>query len=180
MFNLEVTVKHRHFLCCAFSDSKYKTFYLFFVYAHENVKNVFWQEFTSYIKSLDLPYVIMGDLNEIKNASEKTGGQMPTMNRFFRLNNFINDTGLLSLPFYGSKFTWRKSKDGPNNIHEILDRALVNADWHKTYDKAIVHHLPFTTSDHCPIVLELNLDYRSVWCFSSFKYGTWNQCNRKV
>ena len=91
MFNLEVTVKHRHFLRCKFLDFKYNTkFYLVFVYApaHENVKNVNWQEFTSFIKSLDLPYDIM--VNEIKKTSEKTGGQTPTMSRFFRLNNFIN------------------------------------------------------------------------------------------
>lgn len=73
--------------------------------------------------------MVIGDLNEISSSEDKIGGSSPSLDRFKTLEKYNNLVGTMDLPFTDNRFTWRKVKDGPNNILERLDRTLVSNLW---------------------------------------------------
>ena len=89
-----------------------KNLLIFFVYAPPNEadKALFWTDLTTSALQYDIPFIIIGDLNEIQDFSEKCGGLVPNQNRFERLTKFKNECGLNEIPSVGNKFTWRKNR----------------------------------------------------------------------
>ena len=87
--------------------SKNISLIIIFAYAppNESSKDQFWSEISSFILNCHMPCILMGDLNEITNPTEKKGGVTPTNNKFIRLNNFINQCELVDLPTTGNTFT---------------------------------------------------------------------------
>ncbi|XP_074266877.1 uncharacterized protein LOC141590168 [Silene latifolia] len=118
-------------------------------------KSDFWDEIQSFVLNLDLPFLLLGDLNKIKSPSEKVGGAKVTNARCLRLNNFLSNTNCVDLPFSGNFFTWRKKKTGSDNVFEILDRALASPIWMSVYPNMQFIHHAFTSSDHCAISVKL-------------------------
>ena len=102
--------------------------YIIFAYAPpgSREKQNFWEKFQSFIDSLNSPIIILGDLNEIERVSDKLGGVVPNPQRFKRLTHFMETNRLSNLETFGNEFTWRKRKQGPDNILEKLDRILVD------------------------------------------------------
>ncbi len=90
-------------------------FYIIFVYAPPNYreKSEFWNKIQNFIQALNLPYIIIGDLNEIQCAEEKQGGAENNQTRFRRLLDFKENNELTDLQTMGNEFTWRKKKTGP-------------------------------------------------------------------
>ncbi|XP_072080961.1 uncharacterized protein [Arachis hypogaea] len=56
---------------------------------------------------MDGDWLIAGDFNEIKDASEKKGGAALDMRAYNNFVNWINKCGLIDLGFIGSRFTWK-------------------------------------------------------------------------
>ncbi|XP_074318874.1 uncharacterized protein LOC141655707 [Silene latifolia] len=153
-FSLNVPFKSSRFIACEVCDlTNNVKFYLIFVYAPAQLaeKSDFWNEFQNFVLNLDLPFLVLGDLNEIKNPSEKEGGAKVTNARCLRLNSFLSNTSCVDLPFSGNFFTWRKKKTGSENVFEILDKALASPNWMSIYPNMQFVHHAFTSSDHCPI-----------------------------
>ena len=97
-----------------------KKLMLILTYAPPNEarKNVFWNGLTSYIKNCSLPCIVMGDLNEIQDPSEKLGGLLPPLTKFARLRHFKNECELIDTPIQGNGYTWRKNTTEIDNIYE--------------------------------------------------------------
>ncbi|KAF8408521.1 hypothetical protein HHK36_007677 [Tetracentron sinense] len=55
----------------------------------------------------------------------------------------------------GPSFTWSNKQLHPNTILERLDRAMANDDWIQHFPMATVRHLPFCSSDHWPLLLDI-------------------------
>ena len=87
--------------------------YLIFIYApsREDEKDNFWSQLQIYIDSLNGKVILIGDLNEIEDSSEKWGGVSPTNNRFRRLRQIRYNLDLINPPTQGIPFTWRKKQD---------------------------------------------------------------------
>jgi hypothetical protein len=99
------------------------------------------------------PWCILGDFNDIMDASVKRG-------RNFRPNWLINgfrqaviETGLVDVPVEGYPFTWFKSLGTPRAVEERLDRALANNEWFNLFLTATLENLVAPSSDHYPILL---------------------------
>lgn len=60
----------------------------------------------------------------------------------------------LILGFFGHPFTWFRGRDLANRIYEGLDRTCVTMQWIRLFLHYQVWHLPYYTSDHCPILIE--------------------------
>ncbi|XP_010676027.1 uncharacterized protein LOC104891937 [Beta vulgaris subsp. vulgaris] len=105
------------------------------------------------MQTISLPYIILGDFNEISNSSDKLGGSPPVMARFLNMQNLFNSLPCIEIPFSGSIYTWRKKKGGADNIHERLDRGVASIDWLSLFPQAKISHNIFTSSDHCQITL---------------------------
>ena len=77
---------------------------------------------------VSLPWVLLGDFNEMISEDEKMGGLPLNRNRISAFRNCMDKCGLMDLGFQGPRFTWtNKSSVWKYNIKERLDRQLGNA-----------------------------------------------------
>lgn len=150
-------------------------------------KRVFWENLQNTIHSEQLPWVLLGDLNEILDLSEKLGGKDIRGQTLF-LKRFLQETGTIDLGFVGHRFTWTRRVDNRIIMKERLDRVVANFQWVQNYHKATVTHVDLEESDHVPILLQTvgeNEIYRRTFRFlrawttdgSSHELvkGAWNQ-----
>ncbi|KAK3222791.1 hypothetical protein Dsin_009816 [Dipteronia sinensis] len=73
-----------------------------------------------------LPWLIVGDFNEITCHSVKRGGRYKFSNSGFA--NRIGRNNLVDMGFIGSRFTWMAKKGIGEEIWERLDKALCSMD----------------------------------------------------
>ena len=136
-------------------------------------KDSFWNQLAQMHHVFDIPWRIMGDLNEPANPSEKKRGKRYPLSKFARLDGFIDSINGSSVPANRNPFTWKKRLHN-QLIYERLDRAIARIDWITLYLDSIVRHGTFSSSYHCPIILSAfnpihrrkNLPFRfqNYWC----------------
>jgi hypothetical protein len=97
----------------------------------------------------NLPWVLIGDFNEILYSNEKEGGNARPQNYMQAFRDVLTDCNLEDLGYSGDIFIWRRGR-----IRERLDRALVNSAWRAMHSGAALTHLDWMRSDHRPILLE--------------------------
>ena len=127
----------------------------------------------SFANSSSLPFIIIGDFNELSSSADKLGGAPFHVNRIARFLSICSAASAIELPFVGQEFTWRKKRSGTNNVLERLDKAIVSLGWLELFSNAsIVNHV-FTSSDHSPISLSLPMvkvskappfRFQKMWC----------------
>ncbi|XP_075665270.1 uncharacterized protein LOC142634918 [Castanea sativa] len=102
---------------------------------------------------LDLPWVCIGDFNEITRLGEKSGGLIRPESQMQSFRECLDFCALKDLGFSGLPYTWSiRHFDGPI-VWVRLDQALASSDWFQKYPTARLHHLPGFSSDHKPIGL---------------------------
>ena len=123
--------------------------------------------------SVSLPWVLLGDFNDMLSDNEKLGGLPVNRTHISAFRNFMDKCGLMDLGFHSPRFMWtNKSPMWQSNIKERLDRGLGNAEWTLLFPAAEVHHLPKVKSDHCPILLNTDpLESNPPNLFGLSKYG---------
>ncbi|RYQ95392.1 hypothetical protein Ahy_B08g090662 isoform B [Arachis hypogaea] len=100
-------------------------------------------------------WLVAGDFNEIKEASEKKGGAAVNIRACNIFSNWINSCRLIDLGFVGPRFTWKGPKwEGQDRVFKRLDRALSNHFWRTRFHKATTEVLTRTNSDHHPILIQ--------------------------
>ncbi|KAH0990014.1 hypothetical protein GBA52_001497 [Prunus armeniaca] len=117
-------------------------------------KDPFWRGVSNLGVDVSVPWVCVGDFNEMLWHHEKLGGAPWCNSRIRYLRNFLNDHDLIDLSHVGQTFTWARVDDGVITIQERLDRALVNTNWMEVWPNSRVVHMPRVGSDHCPLILE--------------------------
>ncbi|XP_056690367.1 uncharacterized protein [Spinacia oleracea] len=130
------------------------SFCLSAVYASTKYKSRLetWHDLIDMSKLITVPWVVMGDFNEVTCQSEKLGGNLIKQHRADRYSDAMNECGLVDAGCVGSRFTWfNKQKDKP--IYQRLDRAWVNMHWLNLFPNSTVITLPREASDHNPIKL---------------------------
>nr|XP_048333636.1 uncharacterized protein LOC125423443 [Ziziphus jujuba var. spinosa] len=115
-------------------------------------KAEFWELLEETILNCKLPWLILRDLNEILDDTEKVGGKGFQRNHSY-LNTFVQNVGAIDLGFLGKKFTWENKQEGRSYIKERLDRGLANQDWLSLFSEAKISHLALEQSDHSPLLL---------------------------
>ena len=95
----------------------------------EHCKHESW----NYLKHLhtrdSLPWVCLGDFNEILNSVEKQG-RFPKSHRLMEaFRSTLLHCGLIDLGYRGNIFTWRNERPGDAFVQERLDRAYATLDW---------------------------------------------------
>uniref|UniRef100_A0A2N9FE83 CCHC-type domain-containing protein n=1 Tax=Fagus sylvatica TaxID=28930 RepID=A0A2N9FE83_FAGSY len=118
-------------------------------------RRVLWKNLMVISGLHNLPWVMVGDFNDIISGDEKWGGNSPVASRIAEYNNCMNTCSMLDLGFSGPKYTWSNGQDISTLIMQRLDRAWVNSEWRILFPEAYVTHLTRTHSDHCPILLSL-------------------------
>ncbi|XP_071727023.1 uncharacterized protein [Rutidosis leptorrhynchoides] len=117
---------------------------------HEDVKKqLLWASLSKIIVNRDEAWVVCGDFNEVRNASERFNCEYKDF-RAKRFNEFINDCNLSDIPSGGRLFT-RISDDGTK--YSKIDRFLVSEKFYNLWENLSALVMERTKSDHCPIVL---------------------------
>lgn len=103
-----------------------------------------------------LPWCIAGDFNDMMFAHEKKGGRAHPRHLLEGFSETVNDCELMDLGFVGNEFTWEKSRGQNNWLQERLDRGLGNQLWKEMFPAAEIKVWEVSTSDHLPLVVNLN------------------------
>jgi hypothetical protein len=108
-----------------------------------------WDKLRELNNNSELPWVVIGDFNEILFSYEKEGGNprpQPYMQNF---REALMDCNLEDIGFMREPFTWKRGQ-----LRERLGRAMANGDWIIMHPGAVLQHLEYTRSDHRPILLD--------------------------
>ena len=103
--------------------------------------------------SSPLPWVCMGDFNEVLHRSEHDGVQERSHAQIAGFREMVDVCGLYDLGFEGRNWTFEKKVAGGSYCRVRLDRALATADWCTRFPMARVTHLTAAASDRDPIML---------------------------
>ncbi|XP_058756417.1 uncharacterized protein LOC131629650 [Vicia villosa] len=152
--------------CCTREDqlmhlhiivTKEQEFYFTVVYANpqENRKKIMWEKLKEISASIQKPWLVAGDFNDIASSSEKRGGLQASQSRCTIFRNRFQNCKIDDLEARGPNFTWRGPIfHGGQQIYEKLDRALCNDSWRWRFLDAYVKVLaPVEFSNHHPILI---------------------------
>lgn len=112
-------------------------------------KYLTWQRLRGLNAQHNLPWLVLGDFNEILSNDEKEGGNQRPLRYIQAFQQALNDCSLDDLGYVGDKFTWQRGR-----IRERLDRGVVNDSWRQLYPDAAIIHMGYSDSDHRPILLD--------------------------
>ena len=104
-----------------------------------------------------LPWLCIGDFNEILRPEEQHGPNERDSSQIDAFREAIDICGLADLGYRGLDWTWEKKVAGGSYCRVRLDRALASPCWSALFPFAYVEHLTAAKSDHCPILLEIEL-----------------------
>ncbi|KAA3464007.1 reverse transcriptase [Gossypium australe] len=99
-----------------------------------------------------------GDFNEIMCSFEKKGGLPRDQRRMETFRDTLEECGLMDIGYSGTWFTWERGNLPETNIRERLDRGVANDKWTTLFSMGRIQHLPFSTSDHCPLLITTDSD----------------------
>lgn len=127
------------------------------VYAAPSVsrRSGLWEERRSSIQGVTDPILIGSDFNTIVRIDERTGGSGGLSPDSLAFGTWINDLSLIDMGFSGNKFTWKRGRVENTFVAKRLDRVLCCASLRLKWKEAKVTHLPFLSSDHAPVYVQL-------------------------
>lgn len=108
-----------------------------------------WDRMRSLHQSQNLPWLLIGDLNEIQNLSEKEGGNPRPPQYMQAFQQAIDDCDLRDMGYVGDGYTWQRGR-----IRERLDRGLINESWSQLYPHAALENKFYSHSDHRPVLVD--------------------------
>jgi hypothetical protein len=114
-----------------------------------------WEDLLSIANTMNEPWLLAGDFNDIACEEEKKGGARVCMRKCNNFQARINSCNLLDLGAMGYKYTWRGHLyHGGQRIFERLDRALCNDKWRLDFPDGVVKVLTrLNFSDHHPLLI---------------------------
>ena len=97
---------------------------------------------------LDLPWLCVGDFNEITKDEEKKGGPDRPEQQMREFREALDFCGFRNLGFLGAPFNWCNNQFDREVTWIWLDRGVATPAWTQLF-----HHIQGTLSDHCPLWL---------------------------
>ena len=110
-----------------------------------------------------LPWICIGDINEILFAEEKQGWLDRSKRQMQGFFDALDFCGLKDLGFNGFPFTWSNRRPGDQNVWIQLDRGVVTIDWILQFPTSCIHHLDAFHSDHKPLLLCSDSELKSFY-----------------
>ena len=101
-----------------------------------------------------LPWLCVGDFNEIISMDEKIRGTVRPESQMLQFRETLADCNFQELKVIGGKFTWAGRKRS-TTILERLDRGLVTENWLELFPYSVEQHMGVTKSDHVPLIFNI-------------------------
>ena len=130
----------------------------FYGHLETSKRYISWHFLDTLSTQCNLPWVVLGDFNEILFSNEKLGGVVCEVKQIVAFRECLNRCGLVDLGFIGQKYTWCNERFGGERTKLRLDRAVANEEWMLRFPDARVFHSSMSISDHCLIKLSLKRD----------------------
>jgi hypothetical protein len=103
----------------------------------------------------DLPWVLIGDFNEISALEEKYGREDRSLRQMANFREALSDCSLMDLGFIGSEFTWSNNREDESLVRVRLDRGVASQNWQTLFPNATVNHITFVNSDHMALLMDM-------------------------
>ncbi|XP_023890148.2 uncharacterized protein LOC112002224 [Quercus suber] len=113
-----------------------------------------WSLLTRLANGNSLPWLCIGDFNELMQGDEKEGGSTRPVRQMASFCIAVNESQLRDLGYVGQKFTWCRRMGDRGWVRERLDRALVSTAWAQHFPTHQLFHIANSASDHCILVLK--------------------------
>ena len=136
------------------------------MYGHpkKRLKNETWRLLRHLRARASLPWVCIGDFNEILCLEERNG-RIPRLLQLMQdFQSALLHCGLVDLGFQGYRYTWRNGRHGVAFVEQRLDRVCASEDWRDRYPQSKVIHTLAAYSDHDPILLNTELTLTRPQC----------------
>ncbi|WVZ97093.1 hypothetical protein U9M48_042654, partial [Paspalum notatum var. saurae] len=118
--------------------------------AHDDKKNEFLAELSSFCARNSEPYVIGGDFNIIRFSHERN--KIERMHRHSPLfNSVIQNYELVEIDMPGGQYTWSNNQEHPTLVK--LDKVLMSKQWEIAFPQVLMQKLPREVSDHNPLII---------------------------
>ncbi|RYR56284.1 hypothetical protein Ahy_A05g022025 [Arachis hypogaea] len=115
-----------------------------------------WRAITRNNSNRGEPQVFIGDFNDILSQEEKIGLHPKPQSQVREFRQFVDMNYLMDLDIKGGRFTGFGNPRNGVITREKIDRALVNWEWRALYPQASLKALPAISSDHRPLILNMN------------------------
>ncbi|XP_022862530.1 uncharacterized protein LOC111382721 [Olea europaea var. sylvestris] len=130
-----------------------RTFLVNFVYAFHTIVNCrpLWDNIEEFGLNCTLPWLALGDFNNVLNFDEKSNGADVTPYEIKDFEMCCQNVGLTDMRSIGCFYTWNN-----NSVWSKIDRAMVNGNWMlESYD-SFANFLPSgCLSDHSPCIVSI-------------------------
>jgi hypothetical protein len=148
----------------------------------------------NYLRSFaPLPWLCVGDFNEITEQSEKSRAVLSKESQMTQFQEVLDDCHFSDLGYIGSKYTWTNYRQDGSFFKERLGRAVANMGWIQLYKKVEVNVLAARTSDHKPLFISFTnmeenfrqfqrgVKFEAKWLVDAESRdiitGAWNDCS---
>lgn len=102
------------------------------------------------------PWCLIGDMNNVLSQDDKKGGRPYPSWLIQGFRDVLNDCNMIDMDLCGYQFTWERGIGTDDHIEVRLDRAIISPGFQNLFPDAKLINLEITTSDHCPLLLELD------------------------
>lgn len=111
-----------------------------------------WNFLRSLRSNQSVPWMVIGDFNEIFYHFEEVGGQQRNEALMSNFKETIDDCNLCNLGYLRDPFTLSNKHEGSSYTKERLDQAVANQRWKMVYDDMKVETLVVRYSNHKPLL----------------------------
>lgn len=91
-----------------------------------NIRKLLWEKLARLASFINLPWLLMGDFNDISLPCEKFGGCSLNRMKMRTFNSFLDKANLLELGFIGPKFTWTNCRHNGSLVRTRINRHYQN------------------------------------------------------
>ncbi|XP_074297251.1 uncharacterized protein LOC141627956 [Silene latifolia] len=111
------------------------------------------------LKSLSInePWVVLGDFNNVKYSSESVGKPVKDAERI-PFQEVLDECELHDMKTTGTFFTWTNKKPSETRVFSKIDRVVVNIAWLDVWPDYFAHFAPEGSFDHCPCAISCEDD----------------------
>ncbi|XP_030964467.1 uncharacterized protein LOC115985690 [Quercus lobata] len=153
--NLKVESSHRYFIDATIDKGTEGEWRLTGFYGEPETTRRWdaWDKLRQLNSHPGVPWLCLGDFNEITKQEEKVGGAIRPHNQMQLFRDVIDECSFMDLGYVGLNFTWSKHFANGNSIWERLDRGLATNGWFLKFPGSKVYHLQCDSSDHRPLLV---------------------------
>ncbi|MBA0575541.1 hypothetical protein Golob_024180 [Gossypium lobatum] len=126
----------------------------FYGHPDERNRSTSWDLLRQLSHNQTIPWVVVGDFNEIANSFKKKGRRLRSERQMKEFCEALEDCNLTDLGFTGRWFTWERGRFVSINIKEQLDRGVATLSWVNRFPGYRIEHLSHSFFDHCPLLLD--------------------------